>query len=133
MHVAYIPIITCAENRTMITQTTLARSLAPEDIQVGNFVMVLHRQNQIMMGKCTDTGDPEVFVIPVITRPSFPELPAKVVDICLPFVVVRRESKKTEIIDTRSERLARVPKLFAQSALKSHKAKKKKKGSKKKK
>lgn len=130
MRVACIPVITCAENRTMIAQTTLARSLAPEDIQVGNFVMVLHRQSQVMMSKCTDSETPEVVVIPVVTRPAYPELPAKVIDICLPFVVVRRESKKTEIIDTRSERLARVPEQFAKAALKPHMPKKKK-GSKK--
>ena len=115
----------------MITETTLARSLAPEDIQVDTFVMTLHRQSQIMMGKCSESSDPEVVVVPVVTRPCFVELPAKVVAICLPFVVVQRETSKTEIIDTRTERLAAVPKPFAKAALKSHRPQKDKKKNKK--
>ncbi len=120
----------------MVKEITLARSLAPEDIKPGTFVMTLHRQNQIMMGKCSESSDPQVVVVPVITRPGFVELPAKVLAICLPFIVVKRETGKTEMIDTRAERLALVPKSFAKAALKSHlppKDKKKNKKGKKKK
>ncbi len=107
----------------MVTDTPLARSLAPEDIKVGSYVMTLHNQHQIMMSKGCDNPEPEVVVVPVVTRPRYPELPAKVVAICLPFIVVEREDKKTEILDTRSHRLARVSKKFAKAALKPHQPK----------
>ena len=118
----------------MITENTLVRSLAPEDIKVGIYVMVLHRQCQVLMSKDSALGDPEIAVVQVVMRPYFPELPAKVIDICLPYIVVEREDRKTDIVDTRSERLAKVPKRFAKKALKPHlpKKDKKKKGKKKK-
>lgn len=111
----------------MVTEQTLVRSLAPEDIKVGTYVMTLHRQCQVMMGKESSLGEPEAVVIQVVLRPYFPELPAKVVDICLPFIIVERENRKTDIIDTRAERLAKVPKRFAKEARKSHLPKKDKK------
>ena len=132
MHVVYAAVITCAWNRIMLKEIPLARSLAPEDIQVGSFVMTLHTQNQIMMSKCSQMTEPQVVVVPVITRPSYPELPAKVVAICLPFIVVKREDMKTEVIDTRSHRLAQVPKAFAKTAWAPHQPKKSKKKKKKK-
>lgn len=132
MRVACALVITCAERLVMVTESTLARSLAPEDIKSGTYVMTLHRQYQLMMGKCSAVGDPEVVIVDVVVRPFCAQLPAKVVGVCLPYVVVKRETGKTEMLDTRSERLARVPKRFAKTALKSHLPKKGKKKSKKK-
>ena len=117
----------------MVKEHTLARSLAPEDIKVGTFVMILQQQQQIMMGKCSATGEPEVAIVPVTTRPCWTQLPAKVIAVCLPFVVVQRPETKTEIIDTRSDRLAQVPKSFAMAAIKPHMPKKDKKDKKNKK
>jgi len=111
----------------MVKETALARSLAPEDIKAGIYVMTLHRQNQIMMGKCSEIGDPEVVVIQVVTRPIWTELPGKVIAVCLPYVVIERAPSKTEVLDTRNDRLARVSKGFAKAALKSQTKKKKKK------
>ena len=111
----------------MIKEQTIVRSLAPEDIKAGTYVMTLHRQCQVMMGKESSLGEPEVAVIEVVMRPYFPELPAKVVGVCLPYIVVERENRKTDMIDTRSERLAKVPKRFAKAARKSHLPKKDKK------
>jgi len=119
----------------MVKENTLARSLAPEDIKVGTYVMVLHQQRQIMMAKCSAIGEPEVIIVPVVIRPSWSELPAKVLAVSLPYIVVGRPETKTEIIDTCSDRLAKVPKAFAKVAIKPHmpkKDKKKKKGKKKK-
>jgi len=116
----------------MVKENTLARSLAPEDIKAGTYVMVLHSQHQIIMGKCSAIGEPEVVVVPVVMRPFWTELPAKVLAVSLPYVVVERPETKTEIIDTRCDRLARVPKSFAKAAIKPHMPKKDKKKDKKK-
>ncbi|MDF1809997.1 MAG: hypothetical protein P1U42_09910 [Phycisphaerales bacterium] len=133
VHNTYKVVITCAERLVMVKETSLARSLAPEDIKIGTHVMTLHRQNQIMMGKCSELGDPEVVVIQVVTRPIWTELPGKVIAVCLPFVVIQRGSSKSEIIDTRNDRLALVNKKFAKAALEPRMKKKNKKSSKKRK
>jgi len=118
----------------MIKAPTLARSLAPEDIEAGTYVMTLHRQSQVLLSSCNAPGPPQVSVAQVVTRPVYHDLPFKVIAICLPFVVVLNETKKSEILDTRSHRLAKVPKDFAKAALRSHlpdKDNKSKKGKKK--
>lgn len=113
--------------KAMSDKSTLARSIAPEDIKIGTYVMTLHRCYQIPMSKCSVIGDPEIVIIPVIMRPFFTELPSKVVQVCLPYIVVERENRKTDIIDTRVEMLAVVSKDFGKAARKSHLPKKTKK------
>ncbi len=124
MYVACVSVITCATNyimeQAMVKEITLTRSLAPDDIVKGIYVMTLHRQYQLLMSKCSPLGDPEVVIVPVVLRPYDTDLPMRVVSVCLPYVVVENEKGKTEILDTRSHRVARVPKRFAQSALKPH-------------
>lgn len=105
----------------------LARSIAPEDIKVGTYVMTLQRCYQIPMSKCSPIGDPEIVVIPLVLRPFYTDLPSKVVDICLPYIVVERENRKTDVIDTRTQVLALVSNQFGKKARKPHLPKKKKK------
>jgi hypothetical protein len=113
--------------KDMSDKSTLARPIAPEDIKVGTYVMTLHRCYQIPMSKCSVIGDPEIVIIPVVMRPFFTELPSKVVQVCLPYIVVERENRKTDIIDTRAEMLALVSNEFGKKARKPHLPKKKKK------
>jgi hypothetical protein len=98
----------------------MARSLAPEDIRVGAYVVTLHLQSQFLLFNELPTGEPEIIVHPVVRRPCETQLPRKVVSVCLPFVVVRNHERKTEMLDARSVRLARVSKEFAKAALKPH-------------
>lgn len=103
----------------------LARSLAPEDILIGYFVMILQDQHQFLMGKCTPLGDPEYSTLEMRMRPDETTLPGKVVEVCLPFVVVQNHEEKTSILDIRSKQLARVSESFGLAALTPHKPKEK--------
>ena len=107
----------------MIGQQILARSLAPEDICAGIYVMTLHTQHQFIDSMCTANGGTEYQVIPVVMRPESTQLPRKIVEVCLPYVVAQSYDKMTFVIDTRNERLARVSKSFAKSAIKPYRAK----------
>lgn len=107
----------------MIGQQILARSLAPEDICAGIYVMTLHTQHQFIDSMCTPNGGTEYQVIPVVMRPETTQLPRKIVEVCLPYVVAQGYDKMTTVIDTRSERLARVTKSFAKSAIQPYRAK----------
>ncbi len=102
---------------------TLSRSIAPEDICVGTFVMTMHELRQVAMLKC-ESVEPEVTVLQFAMRPYETELPRKVLSVCLPFVVLERVNKKTEVVDTREVRLSRVSKRFAKVARKPHEPKK---------
>lgn len=104
----------------MDTNMMMACSLAPEDICVGMYVATLHVQLQFLMYRENPAGDDELYTYPVVRRPHETELPRKVVGICLPYVVVRNHDRKTEMLDTRSVRLARVDTQFAKAALKPH-------------
>jgi hypothetical protein len=115
------------KENTMVGEKILARSLAPEDIKSGIYVMTLHRQYQVLMSKCSPIGDPELVVLPVAMRPYETELPKKVIEVCLPYVVLETEKGKTEMLDTRSHRVAKVTKRFAKAAHKPHIAKSEKK------
>jgi len=107
-------------HETMDTNMIIARSLAPEDINVGMYVMTLHSQHQYLMLRDNAIGDDELYIQQIVRRPCEPELPRKVVGVCLPFVVVRNHNRKTEMLDTRSVRLARIDNQVAKIAIKPH-------------
>ena len=103
----------------------LARALAPEDILVGHYVMILQDQHQFLMGRCTPVGDPEYVTMELCMRPDETTLPGKVVEVCLPYVVVENHEGKTSVLDIRSKHLARVSENFGLAALTPHKPKEK--------
>lgn len=104
----------------MDTNMIMARSLAPEDISVGYFVMTLNTQKQFLVDRCSQAGEEILGVQRLSLRPDETRLPRKVVGVCLPFVIVRDHNRMTEVIDTRSTGLARVGEAFAKAALKPH-------------
>ena len=104
----------------MSNNMIMARSLAPEDIEAGMYVMTLHTQHQHLLMRDNVAGDDELYTQQIVRRPCEPELPRKVVGVCLPFIVVRNHARKTEMLDTRCIRLARVDEQFARVALKPH-------------
>ncbi|MBO6514907.1 MAG: hypothetical protein JJ974_13175, partial [Phycisphaerales bacterium] len=72
--------------------STLAQSLAPEDIRAGQFVMVLNEQHQYPCGRCTPEDTPEYVVVEVLLRPDRTRMPRIVVAMNLPFVLVENLS-----------------------------------------
>lgn len=97
--------------------STLVRTLAPEDIQAGQFVMTLNEQHQYTCGRCTPEDTPEYVVVEVLLRPDRVRMPRIVVALNLPFVVVENFAGKKELLDIRKTRLALVSDEFALAAM----------------
>jgi len=104
-------------NVSAIIENSLARVLAPEDIESGQFVMVLNEQHQYPCGRCNDLGEPEYVVTEVLLRPDEASMPRLVVAVCLPYLIVETLSGGKEVLDVRSKRLALVSDSFVYAAI----------------
>lgn len=107
-----------SERREMVPETTLAKALAPEDIHVGDYVMMLHTLSELP--SCFWSADAVTLSIAEPVRiqylPSPIDRPWKVDEVCLPFVLVKQPVGSKEILDVRQCRLARVDRRFAKAA-----------------
>ena len=101
----------------MNAQLIMARSLAPEDILPGTYVMVLFEQRELLHPVNPNEGDVSPMVARVSMRPHETTLPRLVLEVNLPFVVVKNFERKTEVLDVRGVQLARVSKRFAKAAV----------------
>lgn len=101
----------------MSTNLIMARSLAPEDILPGTYIMVLREQRELLHPVNPNEGDVSPMVTKVSMRPNETSLPRLVLDVNLPFVVVKNFERKTEMLDIRGVELVRVTKRFARIAV----------------
>lgn len=88
---------------------TLAKTLAPEDVRPGDYVAVL--DEEIEWPAACWYADPPMGVEPIVRlrlRPRELQPPLKVVDVCLPFVFVKRPKGEAATLDLRAARLARL-------------------------
>ena len=104
----------------MNAQLIMARSLAPEDILPGTYVMVLHEQRELLHPVNPVEGDVSPVVSRVLMRPCETGMPRMVLEVNLPFVVVKNHERKTEVLDVRGVRLVKVSKRFARAAVEPH-------------
>lgn len=104
----------------MKDELIMARSLAPEDILPGTYIMVLHEQRELLHPANPAEGDVSPMVSRVLMRPCETALPRLVLEVNLPFVVVKNFERKTEVLDIRGVRLVRVSKRFARAAVEPH-------------
>ncbi len=102
----------------MSNEIIMARSLAPEDVRPGTYVMVLSEQRELLHPVNPSEGDVSPMVSRVSMRPNETLLPRLVLEVNLPFVVVKNYERKTEVLDVRGVQLARVSKRFARAAVK---------------
>jgi hypothetical protein len=106
---------------TRINTTTVAsRAIAPEDILPGTYVMVLHEVRELLYPVNPCEGDMSPALARLRMLPCETELPRMVIAVNLPFVVVKNHERKTEILDVRAVRVAKVSKRFAKLAVHPH-------------
>lgn len=101
------------------TEMSLARSVAPEDLARDDFVCVLFEVSEFVSLAVilADTWqDPKP--IRVAHYPCETGTPRRVIEICLPFVLLRDWQGKHELVDVRQVKLARVPQRFGRSVVK---------------
>ena len=96
----------------METNATVAQSIAPEDLAAGQYVTPLTRLREHMPFFCTeeafkDRAEPyRMTCLPKVRAP------VRVVEVCLPFVLIETPKGTTRMIDLRRYRLARVSDRF---------------------
>lgn len=112
--------------------TTLAKSLAPEEIRAGDYVTHLHVVCELpALVWCDDmalTERDEIVRLQFV--PESGGEPLKVKSVCLPFVLVKDASGKKRPLDIRRHRLAKLDRGYARAAWTKRKSRKKRSKSK---
>ena len=111
----------------MERETYISRTLAPEDIRPGQYVSVLHVVDEYLPFGCLD-GETwrRIEPVRVVWLPSSRGLPMLVIDVCLPFVLVKNSNGDCRTLDVRRHRLARISAAFGRTAFERAKAAKRK-------
>lgn len=113
---------------TNMTKNTrmLARALAPEDIRAGYYVAVLYIVVEYLSCTALDQASwRRIEPVRVQWVPRFGDHPMKVIDVCLPYVLVKDADGDYRTLDVRRHRLARVTRRFGQTAFQRARAQKK--------
>ncbi len=98
-----------------VFRSTVAKALAPEDIQLGDFVTKLYVTTELPSFLwCADAAIISLHE-PIRYQfiPAKAGIPLKVRSICLPFVLVKRPFGDRRTLDVRLCRLARLDKEYA--------------------
>ncbi len=95
----------------MDREMEIARAVAPEDIRPGEYVSVLHVVCECMPPPW-ERADWNGRLSRVLLLPSGNPSPVQVVDVCIPYVLVKTARGKRRMIDVRKYRLARVSEEF---------------------
>jgi hypothetical protein len=105
-----------------------ARGLPPEDIRSGQYVTVLYTVSELFPWWCVDEAigrQPDV--VRFRKLPGEDETaPMRVIDVCLPFVLVKRLDGQHRTLDVRQVTLARVADRFGRRAFRRAKTEKEK-------
>jgi len=111
------------ENDANRVPSTLAKTLAPEEIRPGDFVTLLSVTYEVPSYLwCADTLSlPRDEPVRIRCMPETGGVPLKVKSICLPFVLAKVPSGEGCTLDVRRCRLARLDRAYAVRAWKAYK------------
>jgi len=101
------------ESVIMGDEVNIARALAPEDVRPGDYVAVLQVVTERMLEswECECAAD-ATRLVRVAHLPDGDTAPMHVLEVCLPFVLVKTAGGRNGLIDVRRLRLARVSARF---------------------
>lgn len=99
----------------MDNKISMARSVAPEDIKIGSYIMTLARYDEFARWACEMGGGGGVQFARVRWTPDDGQKPRRVVAVCLPFVLLEDEKGESSVVDTRNASFARVKRKFAET------------------
>lgn len=92
------------------------RVLAPEDIAPGQFVSAIYRIYERPAGSCCDESIASREVGVLRCRLNADDGPYRVLEVCLPFVLVEDTDGDKSQLDTRDTTLARLSQAYGQRA-----------------
>lgn len=105
---------------------SLAKSLAPEDVRVGDYVAPLHETYDYasFFWCCDDALEDRSQTVPIRFVASGSGEPLRVKAFCLPFVLVKHPVRGDFTLDIRRHQLARLDRAYGKLAWKSLKQRK---------
>ncbi len=106
----------------MTVSRNAVRTLPPEDIRAGQFVSVLNELYELPRSWLGSAMPGESPMTTLVCLPDEDEVPMRVVEVCLPFVLAERADGKPRTLDVRRFRLARVSPKFARKVFSRMKA-----------
>ncbi|MCA9247872.1 MAG: hypothetical protein KDA42_12170 [Planctomycetales bacterium] len=100
------------------SKTHLARPVAPEDLRRGMYVALLNEIDEFpsFLWCCDSQLLPAESPVCINFLPRRPGYPLRVVEVCLPFVLVDQPQGERFSLDVRQCHLARLKKRFARKA-----------------
>lgn len=106
--------------------TSLAASIAPEDIRTGEFVTILNETLEFPAAfLCNAAYSGADDVVRIQLKPSDSGRPMKVIAVCLPFVHVCLPRGKRQTLDVRKVQLVRLTNRYAKTVWRTSKKKSK--------
>jgi hypothetical protein len=103
-------------NSSTTTTRSTAASVAPEDLECGDSIAVLHEVVEFPSFLWCDSVPRERGeLVRVLHLPTGGGMPVKVIAICLPFVFVKSPFGHCQTLDVRQVRLVRLKKHYAKS------------------
>lgn len=97
----------------------ISRPLAPEDVQPEQYVFVFHIVEELLPFWCLDENNwKKIEPLHFVLMPGREVAPLRVVEVCVPFVLVEQPDGNHRTLDLRRHRLARVSDRFGQRAFK---------------
>lgn len=107
-------------NRPSRYGSTLAKTLAPEEIRCGDFVTPLEEITEwpSFFWSADDSLVPREEPVRIRFAAPAGGVPFKVLSLCLPFVLVRHPRGERQTIDVRNCRLAKLDRVYAKAAWK---------------
>ncbi len=101
----------------MECEQPMSRSLPPEDIAAGQYVTVLHEVCEFLPWDCRQEASwRPVQPLRTLCLPESGGVPMKVIQVCLPFVLVERPNGRHRTLDVRRYKLARVSDQYGDEA-----------------
>jgi hypothetical protein len=102
----------------MGNELNVARSLAPEDLEVGQYVAITAVVHEVYLCAQLERGYGPYEPVRLVCTECSDGAPLKVLAVCIPFVLVADGDGQRRPLDIRRHRLARLPKEYARKALK---------------
>jgi hypothetical protein len=104
----------------MTKQCSMSRPLAPEDVRPGDYVCVLLRMEEYLPFWCLMESEAWKEPEPIRFQwlPEDGATPLRVIEVCVPFLLVEQVDGVHRTLDLRRHRLARVSERFGRRAFK---------------
>lgn len=102
-------------------ESSLIKLAAPEDLEPGQYVAIYDELREYMTCALFEGPTATSRVVQLRWLPDEDELPLRIVEVCVPFVLARRADGRHRTLDLRRYRLARLTPAFGREVFRRYK------------